>query len=580
MPRRLSRSSLLFPSLVGFRLVNSLLLKTHFEPDEYFQSVEVAMAVILGKKVFTWEWFFGVRSFVFVSVFLLPLKGFHLLSEWAERFLRIYSAEPSRTEGLLFMAGAPYVVKAVTAVIAAVGDYSTVEAYKLLFKIGPQEVPREAVLATTLNLGLWLYSTRSHVNSFECAVTVHILHRLLKSAQVRDKAEKRTFHFVTVLMTAVMAYIRPTSVVNSACAWGYALSQEISSFNRAWMTKEKISEKNNGNFFRYFFRYLAVYVRHSRIISLYNLASAGIALFSCILIDSAFYREPVCSLFEFYRVNMMHKVSHFFGVLPFVFAPMFLCVLLGAYAAMLLACEIRWSSVEFVSPALYLAVHGIIAHKEMRFLLPILPCLNIIVARNLKSAFSAGDSPKKAAEKTFWRTASRSLKGLLFSKYVFIGNLAVGILVGIDHQNISRPLEYLRRDCTARLKARNEPVFILSAFNPYMLPMNTYLGHRRIVTRTVDNNPNILELAKGLEKKRRFQGKEYRLRLLEYDTIQENLVENIMLFGPLDYHYIVLDSRYGTELEQRLPEFIKVHESVHKRVPEHQSVSVYKQAFK
>lgn len=561
------QSSLLFPSLVGFRMINALLLKTHFEPDEYFQSVEVAMSTILDKKVFTWEWFFGIRSFVFVCLFLVPLRIFSYITDYADRIVRIYSASPPKTPGILFMVSALYVVKLVTAVISAIGDYSTIRAYMMLYTASA--VPQEIVIVTALNLGQWLYSTRSHINSFESAISVYVFYRLLKSQEIKDKLAKRLNYAGSVFTSGLLVYVRPSSLFSLSCMWIWAMCKEIQSFDMAWRKKEKIVSSWG--------KYLYIYTQHSRILSLLNICVgiASVVLFTGI--DSFFYREIVCSPWEFYKVNIKYKISHIFGTLPFGYVFFFASVLLGAYTPMVLLSSFKLRSIEVIIPAVYIISHGIIAHKEMRFLLPILPYLNIIIAKTLKETVS---NQKARSIKPFSMSVKMGLRRLVFSKYVFLGNLLVAIIIGIDHQNISRPLEYLRKDCASRLASRNAPIFILSTFNPYMLPMNTYLGHRRIIVRAVDNNPDITSLLESGRRIKRFQSTEYRLRLQEHNIMESYMVDNILRLGPHDYHYIVIDSKYSREFEEKIPEFVKVHESVHKRIPPQENVAIYKQAFK
>lgn len=42
--------------LVAFRIVNALLCTTFFQPDEFFQSLEVAHRLVFGYGWQTWEW--------------------------------------------------------------------------------------------------------------------------------------------------------------------------------------------------------------------------------------------------------------------------------------------------------------------------------------------------------------------------------------------------------------------------------------------------------------------------------------------------------------------------------------------
>lgn len=42
--------------LVAFRVLNALLCTTFFQPDEFFQSLEVAHRLVFGYGWQTWEW--------------------------------------------------------------------------------------------------------------------------------------------------------------------------------------------------------------------------------------------------------------------------------------------------------------------------------------------------------------------------------------------------------------------------------------------------------------------------------------------------------------------------------------------
>ena len=46
----------LFLLLLAFRLANTLLLRTFFQPDEYWQSQEIAHRMVFGYGYQTWEW--------------------------------------------------------------------------------------------------------------------------------------------------------------------------------------------------------------------------------------------------------------------------------------------------------------------------------------------------------------------------------------------------------------------------------------------------------------------------------------------------------------------------------------------
>lgn len=48
--------STLFPWVFSFRLLNALLCQTFFQPDEFYQSAEVAHRAVFGYGYLSWEW--------------------------------------------------------------------------------------------------------------------------------------------------------------------------------------------------------------------------------------------------------------------------------------------------------------------------------------------------------------------------------------------------------------------------------------------------------------------------------------------------------------------------------------------
>jgi GPI mannosyltransferase 3 len=56
-------------SLIALRIVNALTIRTFFQPDEYYQSLEPAWRFVYGYGELTWEWREGIRGFLYPSVF-------------------------------------------------------------------------------------------------------------------------------------------------------------------------------------------------------------------------------------------------------------------------------------------------------------------------------------------------------------------------------------------------------------------------------------------------------------------------------------------------------------------------------
>ncbi|CBF85606.1 hypothetical protein AN1811.2 [Aspergillus nidulans FGSC A4] len=109
-----SSNILLF--LIGFRLVNALTVRTFFQPDEFFQSLEPAWKIAFGTNQgpwITWEWEHQLRS----SLHPLIFAAVYTVADLVARTLGL--TPTSRAE--LLIAG-PGITQAV---IAAVGDFYT-----------------------------------------------------------------------------------------------------------------------------------------------------------------------------------------------------------------------------------------------------------------------------------------------------------------------------------------------------------------------------------------------------------------------------------------------------------------------
>lgn len=55
--------------LICWRLLNALCVQTFFNPDEYWQSVEIAHRMVYGYGYLTWEWDEGIRGILHPLLF-------------------------------------------------------------------------------------------------------------------------------------------------------------------------------------------------------------------------------------------------------------------------------------------------------------------------------------------------------------------------------------------------------------------------------------------------------------------------------------------------------------------------------
>lgn len=65
-------SAKLWTWIVAFRVVTAVFVNsTANDPDEFFQSIEVAHQFVFGTGELTWEWRHGIRSFIYPAPFAL-----------------------------------------------------------------------------------------------------------------------------------------------------------------------------------------------------------------------------------------------------------------------------------------------------------------------------------------------------------------------------------------------------------------------------------------------------------------------------------------------------------------------------
>eukprot|EP01104_Vermistella_antarctica_P003346 TRINITY_DN13515_c0_g1_i1.p1 TRINITY_DN13515_c0_g1~~TRINITY_DN13515_c0_g1_i1.p1 ORF type:complete len:762 (+),score=167.97 TRINITY_DN13515_c0_g1_i1:160-2445(+) len=144
----------LFIALVCFRLINCFLVQTYFNPDEYWQGMEVAHRLAFGYGHMTWEWSEKIRGFTHPLLFAMLYKALQVVgldspfvSMWAPRLLQ--------------------------GVFAAVGDLFT---YKLALRLFGGEVAAWTLICSVFSWFHFYCSVRTYSNSLESVLTVVALY--------------------------------------------------------------------------------------------------------------------------------------------------------------------------------------------------------------------------------------------------------------------------------------------------------------------------------------------------------------------------------------------------------------------
>ncbi|SYW76207.1 related to dolichyl-phosphate-mannose-glycolipid alpha-mannosyltransferase [Ustilago bromivora] len=163
----------LFLFLLAFRLINALVTRTFFQPDEHYQTTEIAHRVVFGHGFKSWEWSTNSHSPLPANASWFQLARHNVLNGPVRSILHPLLFVPGYA--LLKATGLDqtYLLllfpRLQQAVIAAIGDWFT---FRLAHRIGGERVAWFATLVGLTNLYGLYTATRTFSNCTEAAVTV------------------------------------------------------------------------------------------------------------------------------------------------------------------------------------------------------------------------------------------------------------------------------------------------------------------------------------------------------------------------------------------------------------------------
>jgi phosphatidylinositol glycan class B len=70
----------LWIGLFALRALNAVFVQTYFDPDEYWQTIEVAHHAVFSYGWLSWEWTVGLRSILSLLPFMAYFQILRLLS--------------------------------------------------------------------------------------------------------------------------------------------------------------------------------------------------------------------------------------------------------------------------------------------------------------------------------------------------------------------------------------------------------------------------------------------------------------------------------------------------------------------
>ncbi|KEF52592.1 uncharacterized protein A1O9_11435 [Exophiala aquamarina CBS 119918] len=376
--------------LLAIRLLNALTLHTFFQPDEYFQALEPAWKLAFGEDTgawITWEWREHLRSAIHPAIFSLAYKA-------ADALAALLSVDGARKGEVLLAAP-----KILQACFAAVGDFYT---WKLAGYIyGRKSTCALTALAlTVISPWQWFTSTRTFANSLETTLTATALYNWpwhwssevvpqISNAGSRtgglrvrgdefspqEPVDEVTRLRRALLCAALATVLRPTNILIWASLTYFAFIRRLVTVSLTWLE-------------------LATFVRETAL-------CGGIVLLLSTIVDRIFYGAWVFPPYHFLLVNVVQSLASFYGnndwhyylsqgyplllttALPFTF--------IGFYRSFAIrsANSLQQITLRLLSVVCLLvpAAFSNIAHKEVRFIYPLLPALHVISAEPMASFF-------------------------------------------------------------------------------------------------------------------------------------------------------------------------------------------------
>ncbi|KAL5290031.1 PIGB family protein [Megaselia abdita] len=309
-----------FLLLLGVRLASVFLVQTYFVPDEYWQCLEVAHKLVFGYGYLTWEWIRGIRSYIYPLLFAGLYKAlalFHL-----------------DTTTLLVLA--PRILQALI---------STFSDYRFFIWSGKK---KWSIFLITISW-FWFYTgSRTLSNTLEASLTTIAL-------SYYPWIGEGTGY---IWPAAICCFLRPTAVIIWIPLFMYHLGNS---------------------------KYSPYKLIFTKLVVIGALVGA-----SCVAIDSYIHGKLLITPYEFFKYNVLQGVGSFYGThpwywyystgLPMILGINFLPFLFGSIDTVRNYDAFPIRRKLLVTLMTSLTVYSFVEHKEIRFILPLLPiCLFVCV---------------------------------------------------------------------------------------------------------------------------------------------------------------------------------------------------------
>jgi phosphatidylinositol glycan class B len=350
--------------LIAYRIVNALIVNTYFSADEYYQSVEVAHKHVFQhtqcNDTLTWEWQpqIALRGYLHPTIFTIL---YYVMKQIGVTNSELYVIAPRMLQALS-SAGCDYGV------------------YLLARKWYPkQSIAKYALLASVTNWFHFYCGVRTFSNSLETTITVltcvYYPYYPMSMFQTGDFDYDDT---TWLWFAGLGCVLRPTSAIIWLPLYVIQMTSVIS--NR---------RKGLSNFMSFLVKTIG-----------YVVFWLGLS----VLLDSYMYGRWTFVVFEFLKFNVFENRSHLYGVQPwhwyfsqgfpvisFTQFPFFLYVIGSA----LFTNSNRAANRAILLIIYVLAVYSLFAHKEFRFIYPILPLSFVFIGKVQSSMFKSSSVWKR-----------------------------------------------------------------------------------------------------------------------------------------------------------------------------------------
>ncbi|OAL72888.1 hypothetical protein A7D00_2661 [Trichophyton violaceum] len=375
------RAADVFLLLLALRIANALLVRTFFQPDEFFQSLEPAWGIAFGRDSgawITWEWEHQLRSSIHLYIFAAVYKA-------VDAVANVLQLSPL-LRGDLLIAGP----KVVQGIISAVGDYYTWNLGRRIYNGRPEST--WILGLTVLSPWQWFCSTRTLSNCLETSLTVTALYLWPWQWSLPGRWPLVTTRDVTslricLILASLACVLRPTNTIIWFCLAAnlvYTTLRQSQTSRPSW-TKS--------------LEPLIILLREC------ILCGSSILAIS-VLADRAYYGTWTLPPFRFLYFNVVQSLAVFYGrndwhyylsqgyplllitALPFAFIGMFQSLFMASEqscSTSLAAAVRRQLSLACIAMP---AILSLVPHKEVRFIYPLLPCLHIIAAAPVSNFFT------------------------------------------------------------------------------------------------------------------------------------------------------------------------------------------------